>query len=149
MRGGGLWHQKNIYAIIFCTMAFKKPHRILIVEDDKYLLVGLREKLMREGFEILEARDGVEGLEVACREHPNLILLDIILPHMDGLTMLKKLRLDSWGKDVPVIILTNLSEGDKKAEAIESGVYDYLVKAHWKLRDVVKKVRERLGMQLK
>lgn len=96
---------------------------------------------------MLEAKNGEEGLEVALREHPDLILLDIIMPVMDGMTMLARLREDLWGKDAKVIMLTNLSDNEKVAETIAHGTYDYLVKSDWKLEDVVKKVRERLRLK--
>lgn len=65
---------------------------------------------------------------------------------MDGMTMLKRLREDEWGKNVPVIILTNLVEGEKVSKALEKGVYDFLIKTDWELEDVVKRVREKLGI---
>jgi len=118
---------------------------ILVVEDELSLQKVLRDKLTREGFSVLEAKDGKEGLETALLEHPDLILLDIIMPVMDGMTMLSLLRKDDWGKNANVILLTNLSEAEKVAASHAKGVYDYLVKSDWKLADVVKKVRERLS----
>ncbi|OGH71913.1 MAG: hypothetical protein A3G00_00140 [Candidatus Magasanikbacteria bacterium RIFCSPLOWO2_12_FULL_43_12] len=117
---------------------------ILVVEDEISLLNALCDKLTRENFAVLEAKNGEEGLEVALREHPDLILLDIIMPVMDGITMLKKLREDAWGKNAKVIILTNLSDNEKVAEALEQKSQEYLVKSDWKIEDVVAKVRERL-----
>ena len=122
----------------------KAKNKILIVEDDLDLLEALKNKFIAEKFEVLESMNGEVGLEAAFRRHPNLILLDIVMPVMDGMTMLKKLRQDSWGKNVFVILLTNLSDESKVAEAMQHGVFDYLVKADWKIDDVVKKVRERL-----
>ena len=117
---------------------------ILVVEDEISLLNALCDKLTRENFAVLEAKNGEEGLEVALREHPDLILLDIIMPVMDGITMLKKLREDAWGKNAKVIILTNLSDNEKVAEAMRQETFEYLVKSDWKIEDVVAKVRERL-----
>lgn len=122
----------------------KVGNTILIVEDDLDLLEVLRKKFTMEKFEVLQAADGKIGLEEALHSHPDLILLDIIMPIMDGMTMLGKLRQDTWGKDVPVILLTNLSDESKVAEAMKHGVYDYLVKADWNISDVVKKVRAKL-----
>lgn len=119
--------------------------KILIVEDEPGLLNALVDKFTHEGFVVLSAKDGQEGLEVALPEHPDLILLDIIMPVMDGMTMLRDLRKDPWGKNVPVILLTNLSEAEKVAESLSQGVYYYLVKSDWKLEDIVKKVKEKLG----
>lgn len=115
---------------------------ILIIEDEVSQRKALTEKLTREGFRILQAGDGEEGLMIAKRDHPNLILLDIIMPVMDGITMLKKLREDDWGKDAKVMILTNLSEVEKVSEAMTQGSYNYLVKSDWKLEDVAAKAKE-------
>lgn len=122
----------------------EKKEKILIVEDETPLRNVLRDKLVREGFTVLEAKNGEEGLEAALRDHPDLILLDIVMPRMDGMTMLKKLRNDAWGAEAKVIILTNLSESAKVLEAMAQGSYNYLVKSDWKLEDVVVRVRETL-----
>ena len=119
-------------------------NKILIVEDDLDLLEVLRNKFILEKFEVFESADGKVGLETALNNHPDLILLDIIMPVMDGMSMLKELRKDAWGKDVPVILLTNLSDEKKVAEAMQHNVFDYLVKADWNIGDVVKKVKSRL-----
>ncbi|MFZ2192681.1 MAG: response regulator [Candidatus Moraniibacteriota bacterium] len=120
--------------------------KILVVEDEVSLRNVLVEKLKSEDFDVIEARNGEEGLEISISQKPNLILLDIIMPKMDGLTMLEKLREDSWGKKVPVVILTNLSSGMEMSKSAENGVSSYLVKTDWKLEDVVKKVKEILKL---
>jgi len=120
--------------------------KILIVEDESSLLSALVEKLTKEGFETLEAKNGEEGLVMAKKEKPDLILLDIVMPVMDGITMLKQMRNSDWGKEIPVIMLTNLSEDDKVDESLENGAFEYLVKSDWKLEDVVKKIRIRLSI---
>lgn len=119
---------------------------ILIVEDERPLLKALTVKLLREGFKILQATDGEMGLSEALGKHPNLILLDIIMPKMDGLTMLNKLREDNWGKTVPIIVLTNLIDDAKISQSIRNNDFDYLVKTDWKLEDVVRKVKEKLQL---
>lgn len=118
---------------------------ILIVEDEKSLIDTLNKKFHLEGFKVLLAMDGEQGLERALSEHPDLILLDIIMPKMDGMTMLKELRKDQWGKDVPVIILTNLTNAEDVTKAMESGVYNFLVKSDWTLGDLVTQVRNKLN----
>lgn len=120
--------------------------KILIVEDELSLRNALRDKLLSENFAVLEAKNGEKGLAVALREHPDLILLDIIMPVMDGISMLKKLRGDEWGKDAPVIILTNLSDSKSISDSMNENITNYLVKSDWKLEDIVKIVRERLGI---
>lgn len=118
--------------------------KILIVEDEKMILDALKKKLESSGFEVDMAIDGEEGLRKSLEGDPDLVLLDIILPKMDGMTMLDKLRNEEKGKDIPVIILTNLDADTEFEESREKGVNDYLIKTNWTLDDVVKKIRERL-----
>lgn len=125
----------------------EEKKRILIVEDEELLMKALVIKLNHEGFETLTALNGEEGLQVAFSEHPDLILLDIIMPKMDGLTMLKKLREDSWGKDASVVILTNLSDAESVMIAVQNHAYDFLVKSEWEIDDLAKKVKEKLKTQ--
>lgn len=122
----------------------KKILIIEIVEEDAPLRNVLKDKLIREGFDVLEAKNGKQGLDVALRNHPDLILLDILMPVMNGITMLKKLRKDAWGKNVKVIMLTNLSENEKVADAMMQGSHDYFVKSDWKIDDIVAKIKEKL-----
>jgi DNA-binding response OmpR family regulator len=122
-------------------MASKK---ILIVEDEPALKEALARKIKESGFEVLEAGNGEIALEVALKEHPDLILLDVIMPKMDGMTMLKKLREDEWGKGAKIIMLTNLSNAEEIEESIKNGVHDYLIKTDWKINDIIAKMKERL-----
>ena len=124
----------------------QKIFKLLIVEDEQMLLKALSAKFTKENFKVSVALNGEEGLKKALKERPDLILLDIVMPVMDGMTMLKHLRKDKWGKNAQVIVLTNLSDGTV-AEALENNVYDYLLKADWNISDVVKKVRERLNIK--
>jgi|SRR3989344_9355157 len=124
----------------------KKKMTLLVIEDDVPELNALTDKFSREGFVVLQAHNGEEGLESALKNHPDVILLDIVMPKMDGITMLGKLRGDEWGQRVPVIVLTNLSDGEKISQSIEKGVYGYLVKAEWRLEEVVAKVKTKLGI---
>lgn len=119
--------------------------KILVVEDESPLRDALKDKLMHDGFTVVEAKNGAEGMLLAESDKPDLILLDIIMPIKDGLTMLQELRESSWGKNIPVILLTNLSDNEKVAAALEHGTYDYLVKSNWKIEDVVQRIRERLS----
>lgn len=121
---------------------------ILIVEDEVPMLNALHDKLTREGFSVLTARNGEEGLKVALRDRPDLILLDVVMPRMDGITMLRKLRRESaWGRTARVIVLTNLSSDNEQRnrDITETEPAFYLVKANWTLKDVVAKIRERLS----
>jgi len=125
----------------------QNKQKVLVVEDDLPVLRALVDKLDREGFDVISATNGVEGLEAALSNHPDLILLDILMPIMDGTTMLKKLRQKNvWGKKVPVILLTNLSNAEQKVmkNIIESEPAYYLVKSNWSITEVIKRVREAL-----
>ena len=122
--------------------------KVLIVEDEAPMLAALTDKFEREGFSVEGARDGKTGLDRARVTKPDIILLDIVLPVMDGLTMLKQMRAtNDWGKTVPVILLTNLSAD--KAEIVrtvaETEPSYYLVKTDWTLDQIVEKVREQLN----
>lgn len=119
--------------------------KILIIEDEEILRQAMVDKFNREGFSVIEAKDGEEGLDLAIKNHPDIILLDIIMPKIDGLSMLKQLRSDAWGKDVPILILTNLNDAEYVSQAVESGVYDFLVKSDWQLSTLVEKVKEKLN----
>lgn len=118
--------------------------KILIIEDEKPLLNLLAEKLNQEGFKVLTTMNGKEGLNLALKNHPDLILLDIIMPVMDGMTMLGKLRKDSWGKNAQVILLTNLTDTEKERKSRRQGVRDYLIKCNLPVNDIVQKVKEKL-----
>lgn len=124
-----------------------KKKTILVVEDEEPVLTALVDKFSREGFLLSQAKDGEEGLALALKNHPDLILLDILMPKMDGIALLKKLREDKWGKNVPVFLLTNLSELEKISEAVKIGISGYLVKSDWKLEDIVKKVKAQVKME--
>ena len=122
-------------------------HNVLIVEDDASLRKVMAGQLTREGFSVWEAENGEEGLKIALKKYPHLILLDIMIPKMDGLTMMKKLRTEStWGKKVPIILLTNLSPDEQKV--MNSITQDkpayYLVKTNCDMADIVAKVKETL-----
>lgn len=121
--------------------------KILIVEDEIDLCDIIADQFKHESFDVLVARDGEEGLAMATKHHPDIILLDIVMPKMDGLTMLQKLREDKWGENANVILLTNLSDNEKVAEAMKNKTYDYLVKSDWNIKDVVKLVSEKLAKQ--
>lgn len=120
--------------------------KILIVEDDVALSGALLAKLSAEGFNTIVAKNGEEGLEMAINNHPDLILLDIIMPKMDGIAMLKQLRADLWGKEVPVIILSNLSDADKNVNIVDGDVKAFLVKSDFPLADIVTKIKEILSV---
>jgi len=124
-----------------------KKAKILLIEDEKPMLEALIDKFNAEDFEVSGASDGEEGYSKALDEKPDVILLDIIMPKIDGMTLMKKIREDKkWGKEVPIIMLTNLSDPDSVSEATKYGVFDFLVKTDWRLDDVVGLVKQKLGI---
>jgi len=124
-----------------------KGKTILIVEDEAPMLAALSKKFKNKGFKTIEAGDGEEGLKAALKNHPDLVLLDIIMPKIDGMTVMKKIREDKrWGADVPIIMLTNLSDPESVSEAANYKVFDFLVKTDWRLDDIAKLVQDKLDL---
>jgi len=122
--------------------------KILIIEDELPLQNAMVDVLTQHRFAVITANDGKEGLEKALAEHPTLILLDILMPKMDGISLLEKLRNDTWGHDVPVIILTNLDpDADQTIRNIlEHKPAFYLIKSNVTLDAIVTKIQEVLNM---
>ncbi|OGG93411.1 hypothetical protein A2609_03070 [Candidatus Kaiserbacteria bacterium RIFOXYD1_FULL_47_14] len=128
-----------------------KKTKILIVEDEMIINKMYAEELRSQGFLVLTATNGGEGLELALREKPDLILLDILMPIMDGLTMMSKLReKDLYGKNVPIILLTNLSASEEKimSAITKNEPAYYLIKSDWDLSQIVEKIKERLSRKV-
>lgn len=119
--------------------------KILFIEDEAALQKTFSDVLTQEGFKVLNALDGEQGLRMAKSEKPDLILLDLILPKVHGFEVLKILKEDSATKDISVIVLTNLESTNDVERAIELGATTYLVKANYDLEDVIKKVKNALG----
>jgi len=115
--------------------------KILVVEDEKTLAQALLDKLTGSDFDVTLAYNGEDGLDKAKKIEPDLVLLDIIMPVMDGLTMLKELRRFS---QVPVIILTNLSSEESLSDAMVGGSYEYLVKSNYSLDEVIDRINNTL-----
>ena len=98
-----------------------------------------------EGYQVIVAMDGEVGLNYAKTKNPDLILLDILLPKMDGFSVLKEIKADEKSKNIPVILLTNLGQKDDVSKGLELGAVDYLIKAHFKPSETVGKVRKIIG----
>lgn len=121
--------------------------KILIVEDEELAIKAITKRILAEGFSIDVARDGDEALEKINESKPDLILLDLIMPKLDGISVLKQLKKDEATKNIPVIILTNLVFDDKKIEEVlKSGNTDYLIKVDHSLNDIVKRIKEKLNI---
>lgn len=114
---------------------------ILIIEDEVDIREAMAEAVQDAGFNVTTAANGAIGLSLALEQKPDLILLDIIMPIMDGHETLKKLREDEWGRNAKVIVLTAMDDVINIASAHEGSITDYIIKAHSSLDDIVKKVR--------
>ncbi|MCD6271057.1 response regulator [bacterium] len=118
--------------------------KILFIEDESALQKSLGDLLREKGFEVISAVDGQTGLRLAKENLPDLILLDLILPRLHGLELLKKLKEDKNTKNIPVVILTNLENIKDVEKAIELGATAYLVKANYSLEEIAEKVKKTL-----
>ncbi len=119
--------------------------KILVVEDDKFLRELISRKLQEEGFEVIEAIDGEEGFRKIAKENPNLVLLDLILPGIDGFELLAKIKEDPQLSQIPVIILSNLGQRDDIEKGLRLGAVDFLVKAHFTPAEIIDKVKKVLS----
>lgn len=117
---------------------------ILVIEDERTLREPLAAKLTAEGFTVLEASNGQEGLDMALRQHPDLLILDVVMPVMDGWTMLDALHQDAWGKTAQVIMLTNLDDPQTVLKSLHNGAPNVLVKVDWTITDLVEEIRQKL-----
>jgi DNA-binding response OmpR family regulator len=118
--------------------------KILIIEDDKFLRELIARKLEKEGYEVLEAVDGEEGFKKVHDEKPDLVLLDLILPGIDGFEVLSKIKDDVSLSQIPVIVLSNLGQKEDVDKGLGLGAIDYLIKAHFTPVEIVEKVRNAL-----
>ena len=116
--------------------------RIIIIEDEVSLQRALLEFLTEEGFEVVCAGDGEEGLALVRSEIPDLVLLDIVIPKMDGYEVLEALKKDTRTKKIPVILLTNLESAEDIQKAFDKGATTYLVKSSYKLEDITQKIKD-------
>lgn len=117
--------------------------KILIVEDEPMVRRALVEKIAEEkGLVIMSAKNGREGLEAALREHPDFILLDLLMPVMDGMEMLSLLRADSWGKNAKVMFLSNLVDSDKIAEGVAKGVHSFMIKSNTNVSEILAHIKQ-------
>jgi CheY-like chemotaxis protein len=118
--------------------------KILLVEDEAALQKNIGGVLREEGYEIISAMDGETGFKLAKKEQPNLILLDLILPKMNGFEVLESLKADEKTKEIPVVVLTNLERMEDLDRALELGAKTYLVKTNYTLTEVKEKIKKML-----
>ena len=120
-------------------------HKVLIVEDDRFLRELAGQKLEKEGFTVMAAATGAEAFEFMAKQTPNIVILDLILPGMDGFEILAKIRENQAWNKIPVIILSNLGQEEDIDKAKKLGATDYLIKAHFSFGEIIKKIRETLA----
>jgi DNA-binding response OmpR family regulator len=124
----------------------KEKYKIAVIEDEEIMSKSLVGELEDADFEVITAFDGKQGLQLILKEKPDLVLLDIVMPEMDGMTMMKKLRESGgYGKHIPIILLTNLNADDKIMGGVTQNEPSYyLVKSTYTVADVVERVRHSL-----
>ncbi len=122
--------------------------KVVIIEDERQMLHALAEKFANERFDVIPVSNGENGLPIALKIKPDLVMIDIFLPGMDGIEILKRIRkANQWGKKVPVLFLTNINPTTEILKEMQDDTPSgYLVKSNYKLEAVVKKAKELLGI---
>ncbi|MDO8474092.1 MAG: response regulator [bacterium] len=115
--------------------------KIVIVEDDKFLRDLITQKVLKEGYLVVEAVSGEEGVAKAKEEKPDLMLLDLILPGIDGFEVLRQVKENPETSSIPVIILSNLGQKDDVERGMNLGAADYLIKAHFTPGEILTKIK--------
>ena len=123
----------------------KEKTKILLVEDDSFLLGMYATKFEMEGFKVIMAEDGEKAVRLALKELPDIILLDIILPKVNGFEVLRQVKAAPATANIPVLLLTNLSQKDEIEQGLKMGAEDYLIKAHFMPSEVVDKIKKTLN----
>lgn len=121
--------------------------KILVVEDDNFLRGVLTQKLEKEGLDPIEAMDGTEAIKIAEEQVPNLILLDLILPGVDGFEVLEALKANEKTSKIPVLVLSNLGQKDDVDRAVKLGAEEYLIKAHHTPDEILERIRKILNLE--
>ena len=123
----------------------KNMKKILIIEDEEILLDLIQRRLLQEGYQVIVAKDGEEGLRKLKEEKPDLILLDIIMPKMGGFEVMVEMNKDKDLKKIPIIIISNSGQPVELSRAKELGIKDWLIKTDFSPSDVVEKVKKQLN----
>ena len=116
--------------------------KILIIEDDKFLRELIGQKITNTGYDVSEAIDGEEGIKKVMEEKPDLVLLDLILPGIDGFEVLSRMKKEEELSEIPVIILSNLGQKEDVERGLNLGANDYLIKAHFTPGEIIEKVKK-------
>jgi DNA-binding response OmpR family regulator len=121
------------------------PKKILIVEDEEILLDLLNKKLKNQGYNVIVARDGEEGLRLMKEERPDLVLLDIVMPKLDGFEVMEEMQKDDKLRNIPVVIVSNSGQPVEIEKAKELGAKDWLIKTEFDPQEVIEKVINQIG----
>ena len=121
-------------------------HTILLAEDDRFLRRAAEVTLRRRGYAVSTAGDGEEALRLARAESPDLILLDLLMPKVQGFEVLRALKADPGTREIPVIVLSNLSQPKDRDATVAAGALEHLVKAHLSLDELANVVGRALGV---
>jgi CheY-like chemotaxis protein len=119
--------------------------KILLIEDEELMVTLLQRKLTQEGYEILVARDGAEGMKAIKEVRPDLVLLDIIMPKMGGLEVLEAMQKDKELKEIPVIVISNSGQPVEIDKIKKLGVKDWLIKTDFDPQEIIQKVKKQIG----
>lgn len=119
--------------------------KILLVEDEEIMAELLEKKLSKEGYKVILAKDGEEGLEAIKREKPDLILLDIIMPKKGGFEVMEEIQKDEELKKIPIIVISNSGQPVELSKAKELGAKDWLIKTQFDPAEVLEKIKKQLG----
>lgn len=119
--------------------------KVLIIEDDGFLASIYAQKLELEGFEVAFATNGEDGLKLAQKDKPDLMLLDLLMPQMDGFEVLEKVKADPATRDIKVLVLSNLGQKEDVDRCMKLGAVGYMIKAHSLPEETVKRIKEILG----
>lgn len=121
------------------------PKKILLVEDEEIMINLLQKKLVQEGYEVLIARNGEEGLSMMKEVKPDIILLDIIMPKMSGFEVMEEMRKDTELKKIPIVVISNSGQPVELDKAKELGARDWLIKTEFDPQEVIEKVIRQIG----
>lgn len=120
----------------------KTQTSVLIIEDDSYISDMYKIKLESENFEVIIANNGLEGIKTLEKRRPNIVLLDVVMPQMDGFSVLKTIKKNPKLKEIPIVLLTNLSQKENVEKGFELGAAGYIIKAHFTPSEVVAKIKD-------
>lgn len=126
-------------------MVNSEKKNILLVEDDVFMLEILSEKLSKSGFDVNIAKDGEECIKVLESLKPDIILLDILMPKMDGIEVLRKVKVSPELSSIPVLVLSNLGQKEEVDRALGLGAKDYIVKSNFTTKEIVEKIKKVLS----